>query len=737
MQMPFFPSGTKLINSTLGFRLQDDFVYYLHNGSPIFCHGKNEIPTYRYVCGSLVVNNLCTISELASALGVGTKNIARYAKKFREQGTSSFFTKPDRRGQCHKITEELMQRAQEVLNSGHSYQKTGQAIGVTEGAIRYHVGRGNLEKPVSVCSKEQGQGSTPQQRNTWDTEAASVLGVAATWVEERIAASRQGLESTPIKFETHQSVEKAGVLLLLPFLLSQGLLTYKRFYRELEKGYYDLRFIILLLALMYLCRIKNPEQLKQHHSGDMGKLMGLDRVPEAKNLRKKVKQIKQQGQAQEWNQYLAGEWMDEQDNHIYYVDGHVQQYFGYKATLGKKYISRQKLCSPGVTEYWVNSSSGMPYLVITGQVNEKLQQMLSEQIVPQIKKLVEAKQTDRDKAKDADTPLFTIVFDREAYSPIFFKQLWQEHQVAVITYKKNVKDKWATTDFASHPIQVHGEEVEMNLAEKTVTLAGMSMREVRKFNPDTQHQTAIITTYKKLDLKQVAVYMFSRWTQENFFRYLRLDYALDKLTEYAINQLDDELEVRNPKYSKLTDELKKIREKITRRQAQLFLLTEQSAKAAVDGQEPLAKKQAQITEQVEELQKQVQRLLDERKQQPVKIKIGQMPEHSRYNKLDSEAKLFQNIIKMICYRAETAFTQLLSSAFRKKDNEMRMFAKQVIQTKGDITPDYQNQTLTVELYSLATPRDNKEIAKICDLLNDTQTLYPGTKLRLVYKIRDN
>ena len=82
MQLPFFPTNTKLINDTLGFREQDGTVYYLHNGNPIFCHSKDDLNGYRFQLANVVVNKLCTIGELSSALGIGRKNIERYVKAY-------------------------------------------------------------------------------------------------------------------------------------------------------------------------------------------------------------------------------------------------------------------------------------------------------------------------------------------------------------------------------------------------------------------------------------------------------------------------------------------------------------------------------------------------------------------------------------------------------------------------------------------------------------------------------
>lgn len=145
-QLPFFPDSTTLINSTLGFREQDDFVYYLHNGNPIYCHSKDDLNSYRFIMGNLVANNLCTISELSEALGVNRKNIERYVATFREKGAGYFFARKETRGRCYKITEELLPELQECLDNGWSYYRIADEYGISESAVRYHVNKGNLKK---------------------------------------------------------------------------------------------------------------------------------------------------------------------------------------------------------------------------------------------------------------------------------------------------------------------------------------------------------------------------------------------------------------------------------------------------------------------------------------------------------------------------------------------------------------------------------------------------------------
>lgn len=562
--------------------------------------------------------------------------------------------------------------------------------------------------------------------------ACELLGVGATRIEERSQAVNHQLESTPVDFEACQSVQEAGVLFLLPFLEQVGLFSFRDHYEEVDDGYYYIDCIILFLAFMYLRRIKNPEQLKYYSPGEFGKIMGLDRVPEAKSLRKKLKEICAQKRSHKWNMALANHWSTKEDNEFYYIDGHVQVYTGYNAKLGKKHISRLKLCLPGMQEFWVNNKSGMPYFYVTGQVNEKLIEMLKKEIIPKLLQEMPSKYTQQELKADPDLPRFTIVFDREAYSPVFFQQLWEEHRIAVITYRKNVKDNWDEKEFSEYTVDIEDNQTKMNLCEKPVELNNVPMREIRRLSKG--HQTSVITTNKKLSIEMVAIYMFSRWTQENFFKYLRQDYDFDRLLQYAVEQVDKDFLVNNPEYNNKTYKLRKLREKINRRKAKLYEFQEKNIKEDLSTANKYLQKQLETIEELKTLEQLERELLKERAKVPSQLKVNDMPDNIKYSKLDMESKRFQNIIKMICYRAETSCANLIANNFNKSINEKRAVVKSIIKSHADIIPDYFNNTLTIQIYTQANPRMNRSLQKVITILNETKTKYPGTDLVLFYKI---
>ena len=565
-----------------------------------------------------------------------------------------------------------------------------------------------------------------------DRLASELLGIGATRVEQRLDAALGGRPVDPVHFEPCQSIDYGGVLLLLPFLVANGLLGYQQYYSQRQSGYYDFDTTVLTVAFMYLCRIKTVEQLKHHSPGELGKLLGLDRVPEARCLRTILKELYVQQKSEEWNVSLSQKWIDQEDTFIYYVDGHVLVYHGHLANLGKKHVSRQKLCLPGMIEFWVNNSEGMPYFFVTGQVNEKLQQTISEEIVPELNTLTQSRINQEELDLDPDLPRYTLTFDREGYSPEFFKDLWQKHRVAVLTYRKNVKGLWDEAEFAECQIEGELGKTTMKLHEKQLEINGFKMREIRKLSDDG-HQTSVITTNRKLTIPLVAKYMFARWAQENFFRYMRQEYDIDRIVQYGIDELDKNIEVVNLEYSILTQNLKKNREKTARRQAQLFLLQEENAKSEKGQTSKNLLDQLKLRQEIERLKTEEQELISKRKLQPYKITIGQMPETTMYNKLKTESKHLQNIIKMICYRAETSFANLLAIHYKRSTDEIRALVKSTIFTKADLMPNYHDKTLTITLYSLSTNRDNKAIENTIQILNDTETIFPGTNLILIYK----
>ena len=516
----------------------------------------------------------------------------------------------------------------------------------------------------------------------------------------------------------------AGVLFAIPALISQGLERFFKVFKPLPSGFYGLHHVILILCFMALCRIKNPEQLKKHPPGELGKLLGLDRIPEVGYFRKKMKQITDQSNIDKLHTELFRSWLEQMPEMFFYIDGHVRVYHGDLANLPKRFVTREKLCLSGTTEFWVNDQSGLPLMVITGELNEKLKSAI-EEIIPKI--LEEITQV----ANPAE-PVFTIVIDREAYEPAWYIKLWKEYRVAVITYRKNVSDEWDSSLFYSVETQVYNTNVAMQLYEMGTELNGFWFREIRKLS-DNGHQTAILTTHPSLSIQNTAVKMFSRWTQENFFKYMIENFDFDRMAEYGTAPVDQKRTIPNPEYKTLTYQIKKAREKKSRLEARVYKNLGDSAVIGMGCYVKNIFKSSSLIEKINEYNDEIKGLIEGRKSQPSRICIAEMPQEQRYNKLKQEGKKLKNAIIMLVYRSESALYNLMSEFYKSNEKEGRMILKEIFTSDADMVPDYENKKLTIRLHSLSTPRANQTVKELCSLLNQTETCFPFTDLKLVYE----
>lgn len=558
------------------------------------------------------------------------------------------------------------------------------------------------------------------------------MGIATTRYEDRVACSLGSGTHAVVKFEEAQALCGGGVLFLLPSLLAQGLLKTKEVYSLPPSHYYGLESVVLTLSFMALARIKNPEQLKQCKPGEIGRIIGLDRVPEVKCLRQKIKLLTDQHAAVRLNNLLIDHWYNNQsgeDAGFLYIDGHVRIYYGYQANLPVKFVSRQKLCLSATTEYWVNDAKGMPVMMVMGELSEKLQWVIENQIITQLQQTM----LWTDVSVNELSPRCTFVFDREAYEPAFFYRLWTNYRIAVITYRKNVKDLWPGENFETKAVTVLQQTVNMQISELGSELGGHWFREIRR-QSESGHQTSIITNHPTLETTIVAGRMFGRWSQENFFRYLIQDYDFDKMISFGTETIDDTKEVVNPQYRKITHQIKKIREKIQRIEARFYPLAQQVMDEPLDTLPAITQKQMDYVDTIGQYRIEEGELITKRAQLQPKIQLSQMSKQVRYNKLKTESKILMNVIKMICYRAESAVASWIAPYLSRAEDEKRMLIKQIIGSNADLLPDYQNNTLTITLHSLSAQRFNKATFELAKLLNETETQFPGTQLTMIFKI---
>lgn len=560
------------------------------------------------------------------------------------------------------------------------------------------------------------------------------LGVATTRVEERILASLGKLSAAPIRFEPASDVPQGGVLCALPALLVLGLLRSSATYFSWLPGYYPLETIFLAIALVALARVPSLEALRYEPPGEWGRLLGLDRIPEVRTLRDKLRGLCQAGEpVRAWSSALAQEWMAAQPESAgtLYIDGHVRVYHGQLTELPRRYVARQRLCLRGTTDYWVNAMDGQPFFAVTQAADPGLLQTLEEQILPRLLAEVPGQPTEAELAADPWRARFTLVFDRAGYSPEFMKRQW-EQRIAVITYHKFPTEPWPVEEFAVRQVRlVSGQEVELSLAERGVRLSnGFWVREVRQWE-ESGHQVAMLATAYRRDLGGVAVALFARWCQENFFQYMGRHYGLDKLVEYGTEPLPETTTVVNPAWRRLDQAVRRERAQLERTRAQFGALSP-PASAEAEAVAHYEQEKGRFLGQMGQQQSRWEDLKAQRKATPRHLTLKELPEAERFAQLRRSTKHFVDTIKLIAYRAETALVQVVREKLQRTD-DARALVRQVFSSAVDLCPDPGQQTLTVRLHRLSSAIHDTALEHLCAELTATETVFPGTELRLAFE----
>ncbi len=560
------------------------------------------------------------------------------------------------------------------------------------------------------------------------------MGVAATDVEGRLAASVGELDAVVPDFTPALDVPNGGLLCALPALLAVGLLEGVERYLQLPKGYYGLDSLLLLLAFMALARLDSIEALRYKAPGEWGNLLGLDRVPEVRTLRAKIQRLAQEDAPQQWSAALCERWMAAAPEHsgVLYVDGHVRVYNGHQTKLPRHYVARQRLCLRATTDYWVNAMDGQPFFVVNQAVDPGLIQVIEQEIVPRLDQHlpvpVDPELLDNDPLRHR----FTLVFDREGYSPDFLQRM-KAQRIACLTYHKFPGEDWPEQAFTPSQFCLpSGEVVTMNLAERGTCLSNrLWVRELRKLT-DRGHQTAILCTDYRGEVAPLAMAMFARWSQENFFKYAREHFALDRLTDYRTEVISDPLRVVNPDYRHLDGKVRSLTGKLTRRLAKFAAM---SLDEPIEPKhvEPFLQRKAVLQEAIENLQRELEALKAKRKETPHHVSVDELPEEARFRRLSTQSKHLIDTLKMIAYRAETAMTNSLREHLKRPD-EARRLLRALYTTEADLLPDTEAGTLTVRLHHGANAATNQVIEKLCEELNATETVFPRTNLRLVLKL---
>jgi DNA-binding CsgD family transcriptional regulator len=677
---------------------------------------------------SLVEQGWADQNDVARAFGCSPRTVRRHQRRFESGGLPALGRPsgyPKGRGRLGQV------RLKSVLHwksEGLSNREVAHRLGVSEKAVRKLLRRAGwvpaeprqprLPLPDSA-DPNLSAFAAPTEVSTDEPLALSLDTDPADRRLDRLLAYLGLLEDAAPLFRPGLRVPRAGVLLALPALIDSGVLELAhQVYGSLGPAFYGLRTTMLTLLLMALLRIKRPEALKEYSPDELGRLLGLDRAPEVKTLRRKLSRLAAVGRASQFGRALAERRVQARGAALgfLYVDGHVRVYHG-KHRLPKAHAARLRLAMPATTDYWVNDAVGDPLFVVTAEANAGLVKMLPE-ILAEVRTVVGERR-------------LTVVFDRGGFSPRLFQQLIAEG-FDLLTYRKGQFRRVPKACFHEQDAVIDGQKVRYKLADQGVQLLDgkLRLRQVTRLCDD-EHQTAILTSRRDLTAVEVAFRMFERWRQENFFKYLREEYALDALVDYTVEPDDPARDVPNPERKAVAAQLREARAELTRLQAEYGRAVAANPERLRPTVRGFKIAHGKLGKALRAAMDKVAKLQARQAEIPPRVSVGQAVSGDVI-KLAPERKLLTNLLKMIAYQAETDLVRQVSPHYQRAEQEGRTLIHSALQAAANL--EVSDTQLNIVLAPLSSPHRTRAIATLCEELNRAPIRFPGTRLRLHYAI---
>jgi hypothetical protein len=732
LPLPLLPAAAAEIAPGVGFLAGEQGGLVTVHGLATFAWDAGDEAGRRLAAVQLVRLRAASQGQVADAFGVDPGTIWRWDQALAADGVAGLV--PARRGPkgASKLTPPLAARIAGLDAAGASLRQIAAATGVSTFSVRNALGRVALRGRPAAADVTAGQDGG--HGDAGGEVAVPVLPDPVPRDGERVLA-RWGLlgEGAGPVFAPGARYPLAGLLLALPALEDTGLLAAAReVYGRLKDGFYGLTATLLTLAFLALAGEPRAEGATRVPPAALGRVLGLDRAPEVKTIRRKLGELAAAGKAADLIMALARRHAAARPDALgfLYVDGHARVYYGTRQ-VQKTHVARLKFPAPATMETWVTDSRGDPVFMVVAEPSDSLAGEL-RRLLPDLRDIV------------GEGRRVTVCFDRGGWSPALFADILAAG-FGVLTWRKGPAPDLPAEVFTTvictddrgraHEYELADTTAELGISEgprkgQTVTLRQVTRRIPARAGATRQIHT--LTSREDLTAGEVCWRMSSRWREENYFRYARTRFALDALDSHAAAPDDPDRMVPNPARKTAAARV---------RQAEAAAQAAETARdaALLQLRSPAPGQAAYLTNQminalaapVEAAYLELEQAEQAAAAMPARIPLGELaPDMVRLN---AETKQITHAIRMAAYNAETTLARALHGHYARAGDEAYALIREALTASGDICPG--NGDLLIRLDPLTAPRRTQALAALCDQLNQARARYPGTDLILRYEVK--
>ena len=355
------------ISGSFSFQIDDGWYYYFSNLELVDFHLESDREALLLRLAKFVEAGV-ERRILRKLFKVSRSTLQRAVNRFRESGEHAFpeFSRKPRG--VSSIVGKTKEKAERLLAGGMSAYAVAKMLKVSKGTLYHNLRKGFLRPDLAERTTPEDVGGGEDDgmvgrgtRDRLDREAP--MGRGARDTKRRVQASKGELKEAEPRFdEACSAVPLGGTLLAIPLLVEEGLLK-AELHLSLSRGFFGITTVLLHQAIRFLARVPTIEKLGKLPPGEIGRLLGMDRAPETKTIRRKLRELSSNlGQVKKLARDLASQWIlfGSDAYATLYVDGHVKAYTGRLGRLPKHFVSRMKLCLPASAATGSTRSAACP-----------------------------------------------------------------------------------------------------------------------------------------------------------------------------------------------------------------------------------------------------------------------------------------------------------------------------------------------------------------------------------------
>ena len=536
-----------------------DHRHLFLNGHLVARYACDEKGTERVLATQLAGVLSLADREIASAFGMHPVSLSRFRSQARDGGPAALMPRKTGPKGPSKMTAELEGRCRALRGQGLSTRAIAERV--SQGKVRIsHVTVAALFKEVRNEPRQQPLPLGQAMLEPMATPVATAPEPLPTSEPTMPTTPSSSARSMPRLGARGRATRYAGAFLLYAALAR---LDIWGVFRQLgaETGparRFGWEQTLATVIFCFALRFRSIEDFKNVRREDLGIVLGEAEAPTVLTLRGKIKALAESVDPLSISRELFRRYLSLEPvwEGLYYLDGHFCPYYGQHPTP-RGWDAKRRLAVKGHTDVYVHDARGRALFFFSQPLNDSLARAIPGAV---------------EEIRRAHGPgPFTLVFDRGGYSGDAFRFL-QEQGIGFITYLKGrqARRRYPRKQFRSGWFRFEGRRHVYRLFEKKTRISRAGSIRTVIFLGDDDHQIPVLTNLSTSSNAAKIVHCLRlRWRQENDFKYLRDNYAIDQIIQYGADQETLDRCMANPRRKAVKEQVHLLSQQLQALEAQL------------------------------------------------------------------------------------------------------------------------------------------------------------------------